>query len=113
MSNSTQRATKRRRPSSGSAGAWLSKPARIRVRSALPLAEAALALDVSKETLRRWVREEGCPAVQGGPGVGKGYRVDVEAARRWQAERVTGRPEATLREIARVMLDFFKRGREP
>lgn len=79
----------------------------------VPLATAAAQLGVSAASLRRWVREEGCPALLGGRGRGKGYRVDPEAVRAWRAERAAAGRETQLREIAVLVLDFWRRGCEP
>lgn len=77
-----------------------------------PLAAAAVDLEISPETLRRWVRA-GCPAVQGGHGRGKGSRIDVAAVRAWRDSKAVSGSEAQLREITRLALDFYRRGCEP
>lgn len=79
----------------------------------IPLAEAARQLSVSACSLRRWVRQEGCPAIEGGPGRGKGYRVDLAAVRAWRESKTAAEGHAaTLRELARLALDFWRRGCE-
>lgn len=77
------------------------------------LTEAARELGKSPETLRRWVREEGCPAIQGGRGRGKGHRVDLDAVRAWRDAQASQNDEAMLRQISQVTLDFYRRGQDP
>lgn len=78
----------------------------------LRLVEAAHVLDTSPESLRRWVREDGCPAIEGGRGRGKGYRVDVDAVRAWRAAKEAQGRKAQLQALGRFALDFWRRGRE-
>ena len=78
---------------------------------ALPLAAAARQLGKSPGTLRRWIRS-GCPALAGGRGHGKGSRVDLAAVRAWR-DRKAPSSDAQLRDLAAVMLDFYRRGMEP
>jgi hypothetical protein len=73
---------------------------------------AARALGCSPETLRRWIRESGCPAILGGRGRGKGARVDVDVARAWRDQRSTSAQEFALKEYAKLALDFHRRGAE-
>ena len=78
----------------------------------LRLAEAARVLDTSPGSLRRWVRDEGCPAIEGGRGRGKGRLIDVDAARSWRAAKEAQGRKAQLQELGRFALDFWRRGCE-
>lgn len=79
--------------------------------NARPVSAAARELGISPETLRLWIRS-GCPALPGGPGRGKGSRVNVAAVRVWR-DRKASSSEGQLRAIASVALDFYRRGMEP
>ena len=79
----------------------------------VPLAAAARELGRSPAALRRWVREEGCPAIVGGPGRGfKGYHVDLDAVRAWLGAKAPQSREAELQQLADLALDFWRRGAE-
>lgn len=73
--------------------------------SALPIAEAAKALEVSEGTLRRWVLVEKCPiARQGRRGRGCAMLIDPEAVRAWRTARVTNDPlPAQVQELASAL----------
>jgi hypothetical protein len=77
----------------------------------LTLAEAARALGTSPRNLRRWIGK-GCPALQGGRGRGRGYRVDPAAVRAWRAASAPHVSGFSLQDLGRLALDFFRRGRD-
>lgn len=79
---------------------------------AVTVAEAAREFRCSDRTVRRWL-SEGCPvAAQGGAGRGKGARLELEAVRAWREAKDAKGHEATLRELAELTLDFYRRGCE-
>jgi hypothetical protein len=78
---------------------------------ALTLSQAARELGLSPATMRRMV-QRGAPVVStGGPGRGKGARVDLEAIRRWRGMPASHEDLAVA--IAPLALDFHRRGQEP
>jgi hypothetical protein len=85
------------------------------VSAAIPLRQAARALGLSVETVRRDVRR-GCPTARlGGPGRNRGTLLDLNAYRRWRAaKRSTEAPEVSPDEwllwVAAALRAFHREG---
>jgi hypothetical protein len=83
----------------------------------VPLKVAARQLQVSQRTLQRWATEPGFPIAQeGGPGRGKGARVNVDAIKQWRCSSsniVHIEPAKDLRAITRLALAFHRQGQDP
>jgi len=76
---------------------------------------AAHTLGIAGATLRRWIREDGCPCVSpGSAGRGHGAMVDPDAVKRWRAggagEAVAqGRETDVLERVAGALWDTLSR----